>query len=60
MIKPFNNSEPKIHESAYVADDAIIIGDVEIGADASRRRLYCDRTRCRSRRLAKRRRRCGD
>jgi carbonic anhydrase/acetyltransferase-like protein (isoleucine patch superfamily) len=35
MIKPFNNIEPKIHETAFVADDAIIIGDVEIGEDAS-------------------------
>jgi len=35
MIKPFNNIHPKIHETAYVADDAIVIGDVEIGEDAS-------------------------
>ena len=35
MIKSFNSIEPKIHESAYIADDAIIIGDVEIGEDAS-------------------------
>ncbi len=35
MIKPFKNIVPKIHKSAFVADSAIIIGDVEIGEDAS-------------------------
>lgn len=35
MIKPFNNIYPKIDESAFVADDAVIIGDVEIGEDSS-------------------------
>jgi len=35
MIKSFQNLFPKIHESAYVTDDAIIIGDVEIGAESS-------------------------
>ena len=35
MIKSFQNLSPKIHESAYVADDAIVIGDVEIGAESS-------------------------
>lgn len=35
MIQPFKNILPKIHESVYVADDAIVIGDVEIGEDAS-------------------------
>jgi carbonic anhydrase/acetyltransferase-like protein (isoleucine patch superfamily) len=35
MIKPFQNLSPKIHESAYVADDAIVVGDVEIGAESS-------------------------
>lgn len=35
MIKPFQNLRPKIHETAFVTDDAIIIGDVEIGAEAS-------------------------
>lgn len=35
MIKSFQNKHPKIHESAYVTDDAIIIGDVEIGAESS-------------------------
>ena len=35
MIKPFNDKQPLIHETAFVADDAIVIGDVEIGEDAS-------------------------
>lgn len=35
MIKSFQNTRPKVDETAYVADDAIIIGDVEIGAEAS-------------------------
>ncbi|MBA3600245.1 MAG: gamma carbonic anhydrase family protein [Acidobacteria bacterium] len=35
MIKSFQNLTPKIHESAFVADDAIIIGAVEIGAESS-------------------------
>jgi len=35
MIRPFNSILPKIHETAFVTDDAIVIGDVEIGADSS-------------------------
>lgn len=35
MIKSFQNQHPKIHETAYITDDAIVIGDVEIGAEAS-------------------------
>ena len=35
MIKSFQNLHPKIHETAFVSDDAIIIGDVEIGAESS-------------------------
>ncbi|HEX3101879.1 MAG TPA: gamma carbonic anhydrase family protein, partial [Pyrinomonadaceae bacterium] len=35
MIKPFKNIDPKIHETAFIAEDTIIIGDVEIGEDAS-------------------------
>ena len=34
-IKTFNGVEPRIHETAFVADDAIVIGDVEIGEGAS-------------------------
>ncbi|MEP7211543.1 MAG: gamma carbonic anhydrase family protein [Acidobacteriota bacterium] len=35
MIVPFNDKSPKIHETAFVAPDAVIIGDVEIGEHAS-------------------------
>lgn len=35
MIRPFGNKTPKIHESAFVTDDALVIGDVEIGEEAS-------------------------
>ena len=35
MIKTFKNTEPTIHSSVYLADDAFVIGDVEIGEDAS-------------------------
>ena len=35
MIRPFNNIHPRIAESAFVTDDAIVIGDVEIGAESS-------------------------
>lgn len=35
MIKSFQNTTPKIHESAFVAEDAVVIGDVEIGENAS-------------------------
>ena len=35
MIKPFQNTHPTIHETAFIAEGAIIIGDVEIGEQAS-------------------------
>lgn len=35
MIKKFKSVEPKIHPTAFVTDDAIVIGEVEIGEDAS-------------------------
>lgn len=35
MIKSFQNAAPKIHETAFIAEDAVIIGDVEIGEQAS-------------------------
>lgn len=35
MIKPFNNIHPKIDKTCFVADDAVVIGDVEIGEDSS-------------------------
>src|SRR3982751_3458338 len=35
MIKPFRDISPKIHSSAFITDDAVVIGDVEIGEDSS-------------------------
>ena len=35
MIAPFNTIHPKIAQTAFITDDAVIIGDVEIGEDAS-------------------------
>ena len=35
MIKPFQTIIPKIHPSAFITEDALIIGDVEIGEDSS-------------------------
>ena len=35
MIKPFQKTHPNIHETAFIAESAIIIGDVEIGEQAS-------------------------
>lgn len=35
MIYAFNGKKPRIAASAFIAPDAVIIGDVEIGEDAS-------------------------
>lgn len=35
MIKPFLETLPKIHPTVFVADNAFVIGDVEIGKDSS-------------------------
>ena len=35
MIKPFQKTHPNIHETAFIAENAVIIGDVEIGEQAS-------------------------
>lgn len=35
MIKSFQNLQPKIHASVFAADNATIIGDVEIGENSS-------------------------
>lgn len=35
IIKPYKGIYPKIHPTAFVAENAVIIGDVEIGADCS-------------------------
>src|SRR5207249_11250361 len=35
MIRPFRGVHPQIHESAFIADSAQVIGDVHIGEQAS-------------------------
>ena len=35
ILLPFNGISPKIHPSAFIADNATIIGDVQIGEEAS-------------------------
>ena len=35
MIRPFGGVNPQIHESAFIADSAQIIGDVQVGEQAS-------------------------
>ncbi len=35
MIKSFKNIAPTIHETAFIAENAVIIGDVEIAENAS-------------------------
>jgi gamma-carbonic anhydrase len=35
MIKSFAGKYPKIHDTAFVTEDATVIGDVEIGEEAS-------------------------
>lgn len=35
MIGAFNDIYPRIDETAFVAADAVVIGDVEVGADSS-------------------------
>jgi carbonic anhydrase/acetyltransferase-like protein (isoleucine patch superfamily) len=35
MIRKFKDSDPKIHESVFIAENAVVIGDVEIGEGSS-------------------------
>ncbi len=35
MIRDFKGVSPKVHDTAFIAEDAVVIGDVEIGEDAS-------------------------
>jgi carbonic anhydrase/acetyltransferase-like protein (isoleucine patch superfamily) len=35
MIRSYDDKQPLIHETAFIADDAVVIGDVVIGEDAS-------------------------
>ncbi len=34
-VSSFNNITPTIHETAFIADNAVVIGDVHIGAESS-------------------------
>lgn len=35
MIKAFQDKRPKIHETVFIAENAVVIGDVEIAENAS-------------------------
>src|ERR1051326_6303683 len=35
MIRPFRGVHPQIHETAFIADSAQVIGDIHIGEQAS-------------------------
>jgi gamma-carbonic anhydrase len=35
MIRPFRGKHPQIHPTAYIAETAVVIGDVEIGEQSS-------------------------
>ncbi|MDQ3181189.1 MAG: gamma carbonic anhydrase family protein [Acidobacteriota bacterium] len=35
MIKSFQEKKPKIHKSVFIAENAVVIGDVEIGEHSS-------------------------
>jgi carbonic anhydrase/acetyltransferase-like protein (isoleucine patch superfamily) len=35
MIRPFQGIHPQIHETAFIADSAQVIGDVHVGEQAS-------------------------
>jgi carbonic anhydrase/acetyltransferase-like protein (isoleucine patch superfamily) len=35
IIRAWNGKAPRIHESVYVAENAVVLGDVEIGAGSS-------------------------
>ena len=35
MIHSYKNHKPKIHDSSFIAKDAVIIGDVEIGEEST-------------------------
>ncbi len=41
MIRPFRGTVPQIHESAYIDESAVVIGDVHIGEQSS---VWCNVT----------------
>lgn len=41
MIRPFRGTFPQIHETAYIDESAVVIGDVHIGEESS---VWCNVT----------------
>ena len=35
LIRPYGGKTPRLHESVFIAETAVVIGDVEIGPDSS-------------------------
>ncbi|GAB5388887.1 MAG: gamma carbonic anhydrase family protein [Alphaproteobacteria bacterium] len=35
IIHPFEGKSPRIHDSAFIADTAVLIGDIEVGPETS-------------------------
>lgn len=35
LVRPFAGKSPRLHESAFVVEDAVVVGDVELGAESS-------------------------
>ncbi|HTT70998.1 MAG TPA: gamma carbonic anhydrase family protein [Anaeromyxobacteraceae bacterium] len=35
IIRPFRGKGPRVHETAFLADDAVVVGDVELGEETS-------------------------
>jgi gamma-carbonic anhydrase len=35
IIRPFRGNEPRVHDTAFLVDDAVVIGDVELGPEVS-------------------------
>ncbi len=35
LVRPYAGKSPRLHESAFVVDGAVVIGDVEIGPESS-------------------------
>jgi gamma-carbonic anhydrase len=35
IIRPFGGKSPRLHQTVFAVDDAVIVGDVEVGEDSS-------------------------
>ena len=35
IIRPFGGKSPRLHETAFAIEDAVVVGDVEVAAEAS-------------------------